>query len=242
MKLSLRRVGFTYPDGRRALHELDLTLEAGERVAIVGPSGAGKSTLLNLLLGFLQPGEGSIQVNGQSLATLDTSSWRKQLAWVPQRAHLFHGTLAENIRLAAPEADQAAVERAARLAHAHDFILALPEGYETTVGEGGRGLSGGQIQRISLARAFLKDAPMVILDEATAHLDIESETLIQQAIETLARGRTLIMVAHRLRTVKAMPRILVLDQGQLVEEGEHNSLMQSQGLYHRLATAYLGKH
>jgi ATP-binding cassette subfamily C protein CydD len=242
MKLSLRRVGFTYPDGRRALQELDLTIEAGERIAIVGPSGAGKSTLLNLLLGFLQPGEGSIQVNGQSLATLDTSSWRKQLAWVPQRAHLFHGTLAENIRLAAPEADQAAVERAARLAHAHDFILALPEGYETTVGEGGRGLSGGQIQRISLARAFLKDAPMVILDEATAHLDIESETLIQQAIETLARGRTLIMVAHRLRTVKAMPRILVLDQGQLVEEGEHNSLMQSQGLYHRLATAYLGKH
>jgi ATP-binding cassette subfamily C protein CydD len=239
--LSLRDIGFTYPDGRRALQGLELTIEAGERVAIVGPSGAGKSTLLNLLLGFQQPGEGSIQINAEPLSCLHTTTWRKQLAWVPQQAHLFRGTLADNIRLANPEAEQAAVERAARLAHAHDFIQTLPEGYETVVGEGGHGLSGGQIQRISLARAFLKNAPLVILDEATAHLDLENETLIQQAIETLARERTLIMVAHRLRTVKAIPRILVLDQGRLVEEGDHASLMQRQGIYHRLATAYLGE-
>jgi ATP-binding cassette subfamily C protein CydD len=238
--LSLCNVGFTYPDGRRALQGLDLTIEAGERVAIVGPSGAGKSTLINLLLGFHQAGEGSIQINAKPLSNLHTTTWRKQLAWVPQRAHLFRGTVADNIRLANPEADQAAVERAARLAHAHDFILTLPKGYGTVVGEGGRGFSGGQIQRISLARAFLKNAPLVILDEATAHLDLESETLIQRAIETLARERTLIMVAHRLRTVKAMSRILVLDKGRLIEEGDHASLMQIQGVYHRLVTAYLG--
>jgi ATP-binding cassette subfamily C protein CydD len=240
-ELALRDVGFIYPDGRRALQGLDLTIQAGEQVAIVGPSGAGKSTLLNLLLGFQQPGEGSIRINAEPLSSLNTRYWRRQVAWVPQRAHLFRGTLADNIRLANPEADRASLERAARLAHAHDFILALPKGYETTVGEGGQGLSGGQIQRISLARAFLKDAPVVILDEATAHLDIESETLIQQAIEALAQGRTLIMVAHRLRTVKAMPRILVLDQGRLVEEGNHTSLMQIQGVYHRLATAHPGE-
>jgi ATP-binding cassette subfamily C protein CydD len=239
--LSLCGVGFTYPDGRRALQDLDLTIETGEQVAIVGPSGAGKSTLLNLLLGFQQPGEGSIQINDQPLSSLNTTTWRKQLAWVPQQAHLFRGTLADNIRLANPEADQTAVERAACLAHAHEFILALPKGYETVVGEGGRGLSGGQVQRISLARAFLKNAPLVILDEATAHLDLESEALIQRAIETLAQERTLIMVAHRLQTVKGIPRIIVLDQGRLVEEGDHTSLMQNQGVYHRLATAHSGR-
>jgi ATP-binding cassette subfamily C protein CydD len=239
--LSLHDVGFTYPDGRRALREVDVTIEPGERVAIVGPSGAGKSTLLNLLLGFQQPGEGNIQINGQPLSTLEPEAWREQLAWVPQRAHLFHGSLAENIRLARPDADRTALQRAARLAHAHDFIQTLPQGYDTLVGEGGQGLSGGQIQRIALARAFLKDAPLVILDEATAHLDPESEAKIQQAIEALATGRTLIMVAHRLRTVKTLPRILVFDQGRLSEAGDHSTLMQNRGIYYRLATAYAGE-
>jgi ATP-binding cassette subfamily C protein CydD len=238
--ISLKGVSFTYPDGRNALQDLDLTIEAGEQVAIVGPSGAGKSTLLNLLLGFQQPETGSIRANGQPLTSLDPTVWRKQISWVPQRAHLFHGTLADNIRLANPEADQACVEQAARLAHAHDFIQALPQGYETLVGEGGQGLSGGQIQRIALARAFLKDAPLVILDEASAHLDLESENLIQQAIESLGQDRTLIMVAHRLRTLKSTSRILVLDQGSLVEAGDHKSLMSEQGVYYRLATSYAG--
>jgi ATP-binding cassette subfamily C protein CydD len=238
--LRLSGVGFTYADGRRALQGLDLTIEPGEQVAIVGPSGAGKSTLLNLLLGFQPPGEGSIRVNGQPLTALEPAIWRRQLAWVPQRAHLFHGSLTDNIRLARPDADQAEVERAARHAHAHDFIQNLPQGYNTLVGDGGQGLSGGQIQRIALARALLKDAPLIILDEATAHLDLESETLIHQAIKTLAQGRTLIMVAHRLRTVRQMQRILVLDQGRLVEEGDHNSLLANRGIYHRLASAYEG--
>jgi ATP-binding cassette subfamily C protein CydD len=236
--LRLNDVGFTYPDGRRALKGLELSVEPGEQVAIVGPSGAGKSTLLNLLLGFQPPSEGSIRVNGQPLAALDPTAWRRQVAWVPQRAHLFHGSLADNIRLARPEAKQREVEQAARLAHAHDFIERLAQGYDTRVGEGGRGLSGGQIQRIALARAFLKDAPLVILDEATAHLDLESERLIRQAIEKLTENRTLIMVAHRLRTVQQIPRILVLDQGRLAEEGDHGSLLDRRGLYHRLAQVW----
>lgn len=238
--LRLSGVGFTYPDGRRALRGVDLDIAPCEHVALVGPSGAGKSTLLDLLLGFQQPGEGRIWANGQPLETLDPAAWRRRLAWVPQRAHLFHGSLRDNIRLARPDAAPGEVERAARLAHAHDFIRQMPQGYDTPVGEGGRGLSGGQIQRIALARAFLKDAPLVILDEATAHLDLESEHLIRQAFETLAEGRTLIMVAHRLRTVRRMPRILVLDQGGLAEEGDHERLLAKRGIYHRLAAAYRG--
>ncbi|MEJ2453355.1 MAG: thiol reductant ABC exporter subunit CydD [Candidatus Thiodiazotropha sp.] len=239
--LHLSGVGFTYPDGRRALRSVDLSINAGERVAIVGPSGAGKSTLLNLLLGFQPPAEGEIRINGQPLGTLDPKSWHRHIAWVPQRAHLFQGSVTDNIRLAWPDADQAAVEQAARLAHADDFIRQLPQGYDTAVGEGGRVLSGGQIQRIALARAFLKDAPLVILDEATAHLDLESERSIQQAMETLAQGRTLILIAHRLSTLSGIPRILVLDRGQLAEEGNHASLLAREGIYHRLVTAYTGE-
>ncbi len=236
--LRLKAVGFTYGDGRRALKGVDLTIQAGQRVAIVGPSGAGKSTLLNLLLGFQPPGEGDILINGQPLASLDPAAWRRHVAWLPQQAHLFHDTVSANIRLARPAAAQCEVERAAKLAHAHDFILGLPQGYDTHVGEGGHGLSGGQIQRLALARAILKDAPLVILDEATAHLDTESEQLIHKAIENLTKDRTLIMVAHRLRTVQQMPRILVLDQGRLTEEGDHASLLAKRGIYHRLAAAY----
>jgi ATP-binding cassette subfamily C protein CydD len=239
--ITLQGIGFTYPDGRRALEGVDFSIQAGERIAIVGPSGAGKSTLLNILLGFIQPSEGCIRINGQPLSDLDLASWRKQLAWVAQNPHLFHGSLADNILLARPDAEMTKVKQAAQFAHAHDFILALPQGYQTRVGEGGQGLSGGQIQRIALARAFLKDAPIIILDEATAHLDLESERLIQQAIVKLAEGRTLIMVAHRLRTIERQPRILVLNQGQLIEEGDHPSLVQKQGIYARLAAAYAGE-
>jgi ATP-binding cassette, subfamily C, bacterial CydD len=238
--LHLSGIAFTYPDGRRALRGLDLRIEAGEQIALVGPSGAGKSTLLNLLLGFLRPGEGSILVNGRSLAEIDAADWRRQIAWLPQRPHLFHGTVADNIRLAAPEADSNAVEQAAQLAYADGFIQKLPKGYDTLIGEAGEGLSGGQIQRIALARAFLKDAPLVILDEATANLDLESEELIQRALATLAEERTLIMVAHRLRTVQSLPRILVLDQGRIVEHGAHKDLLAQRGVYHRLVSAYAG--
>ncbi|PVV10596.1 MAG: thiol reductant ABC exporter subunit CydD [gamma proteobacterium symbiont of Ctena orbiculata] len=239
--LQLVGVGFSYPDGRRALADLDLAITQGERVAIVGPSGAGKSTLVNLLLGFQQPDRGAIHVNGQPLTSLDPGEWRSRVAWVPQRAHLFHGTVADNIRLARPGATQAEVERAAQQGQADEFIRQLPDGYNTRVGEAGQGLSGGQIQRIALARAFLKETQLVILDEATAHLDLESEMRIQQAIRNLAEGRTLIMVAHRLATIKAIPRILVFDQGRLAQEGDHTSLMQQRGIYHQLITAHGGE-
>jgi ATP-binding cassette, subfamily C, bacterial CydD len=242
-KLSLRLNGvtYTYPDGRQALRGVDLEIGSGERIALVGPSGAGKSTLLHLLLGFQSPQRGRILVNGQPLSEIGLADWRRQIAWLPQRSHLFHGSVADNIRLARPDADHAAVAQAARMAHADSFIEALPQGYDTQVGDGGAGLSGGQIQRIALARAFLKNAPLVILDEAAANLDPESASLIQHAIESLAEGRTLIMVAHRLRSVQGVPRIVVLDQGRVAESGSHASLMRQAGVYHRLATAYAGQ-
>ena len=239
--LAFEEVGFNYPDGRGALQTIDLSIQAGEQVALVGPSGAGKSTLLNLILGFSQPTRGRILINQQPFLDIDLTAWRRQVIWLPQRSHLFHGSIADNIRLALPDADREQVERAASLARADRFIADLPQGYDTLIGEGGHGLSGGEIQRIALARAFLKDAPLVVLDEATASLDLESEAQIQDAITELARGRTLLMVAHRLKTVERMPRILVLDQGRLVEEGNHQSLLERRGVYHRLVAAHTGE-
>jgi len=238
--LRLSGVGFQYRDGRRALERVDLDIAPGERIAIVGPSGAGKSTLLNLLLGFQAPDRGRILVNGQPLSTLTLADWRSRIAWLPQRPRLFPGSLAENIRLARPDADRRAVIRAARMAQADSFIEALPEGYDTPVGEGGAGLSGGQIQRIALARAFLKNAPLVILDEATANLDPGNEARIRQVLAKLTEKRTLIMVAHRLQTLTGLQRIVVLDRGRIVEDGSHDELLAREGLYHRLAGAYGG--
>jgi ATP-binding cassette subfamily C protein CydD len=237
-EISLERVSFNYPDGRIGVEDLSFQVRPGETLALVGPSGAGKSTILNLLLGFLQPQAGVIRIAGRHLAEIDPADWRRCIALLPQRPTLFPMSLQDNIRLARPDAGLQEIQTAARLARADDFIERLPQGYRTRVGEGGRRLSGGQVQRIALARAFLKDAPLVLLDEATANLDLQSETLIRQAIETLARGRTLIMVAHRLGTVQRLPRILVLDRGRLVEQGSHAELLQHQGLYAKLASAY----
>jgi ATP-binding cassette, subfamily C, bacterial CydD len=238
--LSFEEVSFTYPDGRSALQQVEFSIQAGEQIALVGPSGSGKSTLLNLILGFNQPSQGRISINQQPLSKIDLAAWRKQIIWLPQRSHLFYGSVTDNIRLALPDADMSQVELAASQARADQFIAELPEGYDTLIGEGGHGLSGGQIQRIALARAFLKDAPLVILDEATASLDLESEALIQEAITQLAEGRTLLMVAHRLKTVQSMPHILVLNQGRLVESGDHLTLLKQQGIYHHLVSAYSG--
>jgi ATP-binding cassette subfamily C protein CydD len=244
---SLERVGvrfeqvhFAYESGREALTGATFDIRPGERIALVGPSGAGKTTVVNLLLGFIQPDRGSILVGGKDLAQVETEDWRRRLAWVPQNPRLFMGTLLDNIRLGMPEADIEAVREAARRAFAADFIEPLPDDYATPVGEGGAGLSGGQIQRVALARAFLRDAPLVILDEATANLDPESETLVQAGIDELARGRTLLMVAHRLRTVRRADRILVLDRGLVVEGGTHHELLQARGLYQRMVGAYEG--
>lgn len=241
-EIRFEQVSFDYPGGRTALAGADFRIAPGERVALVGPSGSGKSTTINLLLGFLRPQSGRLLVDGEELAQMAQADWLRRLAWVPQHPRLFHGTVLENIRLGRPEADMAAVQKAARLAHAEEFIERLPLGYDTRVGEGGQGLSGGQIQRLALARAFLKDAPLVVLDEPTASLDLGSEALVQAAIERLAEGRTLLVVAHRLATVRGADRIVVLDQGRVAESGNHAELLAAGGLYARLASAYEGRY
>jgi len=235
-----KEVHFAYEPGREALAGTTFDIRPGERVALAGPSGAGKTTVINLVLGFIRPDRGSILVAGQDLAQVDIEDWRRRLAWVPQTPRLFMGTLLDNIRLGMPEADLDAVREAAKRAYAADFIEALPDAYATRVGEGGAGLSGGQTQRVALARAFLRDAPLVILDEATANLDPESETLVQAGIAGLAQGRTLLMVAHRLRTVQSADRILVLDGGVVVESGTHQELLQARRLYREMVGAYEG--
>jgi ATP-binding cassette subfamily C protein CydD len=236
--LRFQDVHFSYEEGRDALRGMDFEVPAGARVALVGTSGAGKTTVINLLLGFLSPTAGRILIGDQALADLDLEEWRSHLAWVPQQPRLFQGTIGDNIRLGRPDADLASVRAAARRARAADFIEALPAGYDNLVGERGAGLSGGQIQRIALARAFLRDAPLVILDEATANLDPESERLVQEGIEELAKGRTLLVVAHRLATVRRADRILVLESGRVAESGTHETLSASNGIYARMIAAY----
>ena len=238
-RLKVDSVHYAYEGRERpALNGLSLTLEPGEKVALVGPSGAGKSTVAYLLLRFIKPDRGTITVNGQPLHRLPLSAWRRQVAWVPQTPYLFHGTVADNIRLARPAASHEEVVWAARQAHAHAFVAALPQGYDTPIGERGARLSGGQAQRIALARAFLKDAPLLVLDEATANLDPQVEALIQESMEHLLRGRTALLVAHRLTTVYRADRILVMDGGRVVEEGTHGALLGQGGLYRRLVGAY----
>ncbi|HZS89287.1 MAG TPA: thiol reductant ABC exporter subunit CydD [Chloroflexota bacterium] len=232
LTVELRDVDFTYPSALRpALHDINLRLDAGTRTALVGPSGAGKSTLLNLLMGYLQPSRGTIAVNGVPLTELDPDAWRSLVALVPQRPHLFFGTVRDNIRLGRPDTGEDEVAWAAEQAGAAEFIRDLPLGYDTPIGERGARLSGGQAQRLAIARAFLKDAPLVILDEPTSHLDPESERQIRRALERLSRGRTVLMVAHRLNTIYTADRIAVLSDGALVETGTHDELRRQGGVY-----------
>jgi ATP-binding cassette subfamily C protein CydD len=234
-------IGFTYPGSDRAvLSDISLTLPAGSRTALVGRSGAGKSTLVNLLMRFVDPEPGTIRANGVEITDLPVKSWRENLALVPQRPHLFYGSVLENVRLARPEASREEVERAAELAGAAEFIRRLPDGYRTEIGERGTRLSGGEAQRIAIARAFLKDAPVLVMDEPTSNLDPESERLIRAALERLARGRTVLVIAHRLNTVYEADRIAVLEDGRLVETGTHQELIQRGGLYVSLVNAYGG--
>ncbi|MGH8127771.1 MAG: thiol reductant ABC exporter subunit CydD [Gammaproteobacteria bacterium] len=233
------RVSFSYANGTPALRDVSFEIPADKHIAIVGPSGAGKSTLLYLLLGFARPSSGSISIDGVSLGTLSLADWRRAIAWVPQRAHLFAGTVAENIALGTGDATREAIANAAERAHAAEFIAALPRGYDTPVGEDGAGLSGGEIQRIALARAFLRDAPLVVLDEPTSSLDMASEAAVTAAIESLAEGRTLVTVAHRLHTVRRADRIVMLDAGHIVAENSHRALAKEEGPYRRLLDAAL---
>lgn len=231
-------VAYTYPDGTHALEGVTLSISEGEMVALVGASGAGKSTLVATLLGFIAPERGEIYWNGQPLSNISPEIRRREIAWVPQRPHLFNDTVLENIRLARPEASPEEVMAAARRAHAHDFILELPEGYETVIGERGARLSGGQAQRIALARAFLKDAPLLVLDESTSNLDPEQETLIQESTRDLMRERTTLVIAHRLNTVYRADKIYVMRAGRIVEAGRHEELIQKGGLYRQMVESY----
>jgi len=227
-------VSYSYEPGRPALDHTSFEIGAGERIALVGPSGAGKTTVASLLLGFIRPDSGRILIDDQPLQALDLNDWRRRLAWLPQQPRLFQGSIADNIRLGLPDATLDAVRDAARRAQAAEFIDRLPRGYDTAVGERGAGLSGGQIQRVALARAFLRDAKLVILDEATASLDPASEALVQQAVDQLAEGRAMLVIAHRLNTVRGADRILVIDGGRIVESGAHAELIERDGPYRRM--------
>ncbi|NLR75929.1 ABC transporter ATP-binding protein [Leeia aquatica] len=217
--------------GRQVLHEVSLTLPEGRSLALVGPSGAGKSTLAKLLMRQDDPASGSIRLHGLPLTAWSEDLLRQQLAYVSQQVELFAMSVADNIRLGRPDARDAEVEAVAQAMLCHDFITALPHGYQTRLEQGGRNLSGGQRQRLALARAMLCDAPIVILDEALAFSDIENEALIQQAMSTLVRGRTLVVIAHRLHTIQHCDQIVVLEAGRVVETGRHAALMAAQGRY-----------
>ncbi|MCK1739010.1 ABC transporter ATP-binding protein/permease [Bradyrhizobium sp. 138] len=231
------QVSFAYPVRRdvNVLDAVSFTVRPGEKVAIVGPSGAGKSTIFHLLLRFYDPRSGAISLDGVPVKSADPRDFRARIALVPQESNVFAASARENIRFGRPDATDAEVERAAELAHAADFIRRLPEGFDTPLGERGVTLSGGQRQRIAIARAILRDAPLLLLDEATSALDAESETLVQTALEELMRHRTTLVIAHRLATVLSCDRILVMDQGKIVEQGTHAELVAANGLYARLA-------
>ncbi|MCU9950422.1 ABC transporter transmembrane domain-containing protein [Pseudomonas sp. PDM13] len=236
-ELELRGLRFAYPTRPQslALDGIDLQVRPGETLALVGPSGAGKSTLFDLLLRFFDPTEGEVRVDGLPIQRLDPADLRRCFALVSQSPALFFGSVEDNIRYGRPDASQAEVEAAARAAHAHEFIQRMPEGYQTHLGDGGIGLSGGQRQRLAIARALLTDAPILLLDEATSALDAESEHLIQQALPEVMSGRTTLVIAHRLATVKSADRIAVIDKGKLVAIGSHQELVLSSPLYARLA-------
>jgi ATP-binding cassette, subfamily B, bacterial len=236
-ELAFKSVDFAYPgrDDDAVLRDVSFRVAPGEVVAIVGPSGAGKSTLFQLGLRFYDPACGSVTLDGVDISRLDPTELRSEIALVPQDAFIFGATVADNIAYGAPNATREAVVAAARQAAAHSFISALPQGYDTPLGERGVTLSGGERQRIAIARAILKDAPVLLLDEATSALDAESETLVQGALETLMRGRTTLVIAHRLATIVNAHRILVIEAGCVVEEGTHASLLAANGLYARLA-------
>jgi len=235
--ISFRDVGFEYKSGIAVLEHIDLDIPAQHMVALVGPSGVGKSTLVSLIPRFYDVKNGVITLDGRDIRALTLESLRRQISIVLQDVFLFHGTVRENILFGNPQATDAQITEAARVANAHDFVSVMPEGYDTLIGERGVKLSGGQKQRISIARALLKDAPILILDEATSSVDTETEFLIQQALERLMAGRTTVIIAHRLSTIRKADKIVVLEGRHIAEMGTHQELMKRGGLYKKLDSA-----
>jgi len=238
--LELRDVSFGYGE-KELLRGLSFEIHRGEQIALVGPSGGGKSSILKLIAGFYLPRQGEIRMYGHSLAEWNLNALRENMAMVTQDTYLYPGTIAENIGWGKPGSPMDEVIQAAKLANAHDFITALPQGYQSQVGELGTRLSGGQRQRIAIARAILNDADLLLLDEPTSALDTESELLVQQALDTFMSGKTSIIVAHRLSTIKNAHRVLVIDQGRVLESGSHHELLAQKGTYYNLYHTQLAK-
>jgi ATP-binding cassette subfamily C protein CydCD len=236
-RIDFNEVHYSYDGTRAALNGVSFSIEPGQRVALVGATGAGKSTVVNLLLRFIESTRGEILCGAVSLRAWSPDDWRKQIAWVPQMPYLFNESIANNIRLARPDATMEDVMRAAQLAHADEFIRALPHAYDTMIGERGARLSGGQAQRVALARAFLKDAPVLILDEPTSNLDVETEELLQDSLERLLKDKTALIVSHRLNTAMRADQIIVLDAGRVAEIGNHQTLLDKRGAYFQLTNS-----
>jgi ATP-binding cassette subfamily C protein CydD len=237
IRIDCRNLYLTYREGKKAVLEgVSFDLNPRARVVLLGASGAGKTTILNVLLGFLQPDRGTVLINGNRLDDLKVESWRQHIAWIGQDPVLFHGTIRENIRLGKPKASADEIESAARSARVLDFTVQLPEGLDTRVGERGMNLSRGQAQRIALARAFLKDAPVLLLDEPTAGLDSDNEQLVMRALKKLSPGRTVLLLTHRLLNIESTDRILILENGRIVEQGTHSELIDARGIFYRLVS------